>query len=34
MRYLLGTKTARICFEKSDELLGYTDSDLAGDPDS
>ncbi len=34
MRYLLGMKTAWICFAKSDELLGYTDFDLAGDPDS
>ena len=31
MRYLQGTKTARICFRRSSELLGYTNSNLADD---
>ena len=34
MGYLQGTKTAaRLCYSELDELLGYTDSDLTGDPE-
>ena len=33
LRYLRGTKTAKLCFTSTQELVGYTDSDYVGDQD-
>ena len=34
LRYLKGTSKSSLCFEKANPVLeGYTDSDMAGDPD-